>query len=61
MRTGKGGAEYLYDNNSVVDYACTKIFQRYKDFCKIIVKDNHRMNEVRINFKKLYENASVKI
>jgi hypothetical protein len=53
MKSAKGGAEFIYKDNSIVDNACKFLREKYGDVCEIKFNESHQMNEIRFKWKAL--------
>ena len=54
MKSKKGGAEFLYAKNQIVNEAVFYLNQQYPCCSRIIKHEKHGIYEIRFNWKKLY-------
>lgn len=56
MKSKKGGAFALYQNQSFMKEQCDKIVLRYGNAARILFHEKHQQYEVRFQWKKLFRN-----
>ena len=53
MKSKKGGAEFIYKKQKLMEEQCIKMRKKYRNISKIIFQKKHQLPEIRLDWKKL--------